>query len=55
MLNNARTDALEKTRQSLSSSPTPLSDYQDYIIQRAEKPRLPNVEVFEKGLHKQYL
>ena len=27
MLNNACTDASEKTRQSLSSSPTPLSDY----------------------------
>ena len=55
MLNNARTDALGKTRQSLSSSPTPLSNYQDYTVQRAEKLRLPNVEVFKKGLHKQYL
>jgi len=27
MLNNARTDALGKTGQSLSSSPTPLSNY----------------------------
>ena len=27
MLNNARTDTLEKTRQSFSSSPTPLSNY----------------------------
>lgn len=55
MLNNARTDASEKTGQSLSSGPTPLSDHRDYTVQRAEKPRLPNVEVFEKGSHEQYL
>ena len=55
MLNNARTDALEKTGQSFSSSPTPLSDHQDYTVQRAKKLRLPNIEVFKKGLYKQYL
>lgn len=55
MLNNARTDASEKTEQGISSGPTPLSNHRDYTVQRTEKPRLPNVEVFEKGSHEQYL
>ena len=53
--NNARPEALERSRQNLSSGPTPLSDHQNYTVQQAKKPRLPDVEVFNKGSHKQYL
>ena len=35
--------------------PTPLVDHRNEAVQRTEKPRLPNVEVFDKGSHEQYL
>jgi hypothetical protein len=36
-----------------TSAPTPPSPYQD-TVRRYEKPRLPDVEVFEKGSHEDY-
>ena len=53
--NNARPEASERSGQNLSSGPTPLSDHRNYTVQRAEKPRLPDVEIFNKGSHEQYL
>jgi hypothetical protein len=35
--------------------PTPPVDHRNEAVQRTEKPRLPNVEVFDKGSHEQYL
>lgn len=53
--NNARPGVSEGSGQGFSSGPTPLSDHRDYTVRRAEKARLPNVEVFDKGPHEQYL
>jgi hypothetical protein len=35
--------------------PTPLVDHRNEAVQRTEKLRLPNVEVFNKGSYEQYL
>jgi hypothetical protein len=52
--NNLRTDATSMG-QSSTPRPTPPEPYRNYTVQRAEKPRLPNVEVFDKGPHEEYL
>jgi hypothetical protein len=52
--NNLQTDATSMG-QSSTPRPTPPKPYQNYTVQRAKKPRLPNIEVFNKGPHKEYL
>lgn len=51
---NARTESA-RIGQSPTPGPTPPLDHRNYTVQRTEKPRLPNVEVFDKGSHEQYL
>ena len=57
MLSNPNISRTEppKTGTDSSHGPTPPVDLRNYAVQRTDKPRLPNVEVFDKGSHEQYL